>query len=184
MPIKLINADFYRVKVEDKDKRGFCDLLDVIQALPKGIGRAQQRTEDAIRLQSVSKGQTAWSAEMLRIRLNESHVRAKLSGETAELQLDDDEGLGEETAFVFHHGPSILVVQKNRAGVTASAFAKYLKVLCKAKSISFEPVLKKALWSGSRECKPFTSLRFILRVFKTGDRCGAEGTQLGRCFQF
>ena len=122
MPTKLIHADFYLVKVEDKEKRVFCDLLRFHSLAARGYRKGQQRTEcDPNTVHD--KGACGMEFQMLRIRLNESHVRAKLSGETAELELDEDEGLGEETAFVFHHVPGILIVQRNRSGVTASAFA-------------------------------------------------------------
>lgn len=139
---KFMNVDFYRVKVEDKADRVFTDLLEAVQALPDDAGRAQHRSEDAIRLQSVKKSVTSWRGDMLRIRMNEAPVKAKLTGETSAIELEVDEGLGEETAFFYHIPTSILVIQRNRAGVSASALAKYFKVLCKARAITFECILK------------------------------------------
>ena len=79
---------------------------------------------------------------MLRIRLNEAPVKAKLNGQTSDIVLDQDEGLGEETAFLYHLATDLLLMQRNRSGVSASALAKYLKVLCKARDVTFECVLK------------------------------------------
>ncbi len=139
---KYLNIDFYRVKVEDKEERTFLSLLEVVHGMPDDEGRAQNRTDDAIRLQSVKKSATAWRGDMLRIRMNESPVKAKRSGETKPIDFDEDEGLGEETAFMFHVASSILVIQRNRSGVSASALAKYFKILGKVKAITFECILK------------------------------------------
>lgn len=139
---KFLNIDFYRVKVEDKQDRTFLQLLEAMHALPHDESRAQNRTDDAIRLQMTRKGTTAWHGDMLRIRMNEAPVKAKRSGETKPIDFDEDEGLGEETAFLFHVPTNILVIQRNRIGVSASALAKYFKALGKVKSITFEAILK------------------------------------------
>jgi hypothetical protein len=139
---KFLNIDFYRVKVEDKEDRTFLQLLELVQAMPDDEGRAQNRTDDAIRLQSIKKSASAWRGEMLRIRMNEAPVKAKRSGETKAIDFDEDEGLGEETAFLFNVATSILVMQRNRSGVSGSALAKYFKVLGKVKAITFECILK------------------------------------------
>jgi hypothetical protein len=139
---KFLNIDFYRVKVQDKAARTFPDLLDVVHSLPDGPDRAQLRSDDAIRLQAVKKTASAWWGEMLRIRMNEAPVKAKLSGQTTAIPLDDDEGIGEETAFFYHLDTGILLLQRNRAGVSASAFAKYIRLLAKAQTIEFECILK------------------------------------------
>lgn len=139
---KFLNIDFYRVKVEDKQDRTFLQLLEAMHVLPDDESRAQNRTDDAIRLQMTRKGTTAWRGDMLRIRMNEAPVKAKRSGETKPIDFDEDEGLGEETAFLFHVPTNILVIQRNRIGVSASALAKYFKVLGKVKSITFEAILK------------------------------------------
>lgn len=78
---KYLNIDFYRVKVEDKGNRTFLNLLEVVQEMPDDEGRAQNRTDDAIRLQSVQKSVSVWRGDMLRIRMNEAPVKAKRSGE-------------------------------------------------------------------------------------------------------
>lgn len=142
MATKFLNIDFYRVKVDDKDGRTFLDLLEEAHKMPEDASRAQHRTDDAIRLQTTKKGQTSWRGDMLRIRMNESPVKAKLSGETQEIPLEEDEGLGEETGFLFHAPTNILVIQRNRIGVSASAMAKYFRVLCKARAVTFEFILK------------------------------------------
>lgn len=139
---KFVNVDFYRVTVEDKEDREFADLLELALELPNDEGRAQHRSEDAIRLQSAKHTATTWRGDMLRIRMNEAPVKAKLSGETNTIELAEDEGLGEETAFFFNVPTQVLVIQRNRSGVSASALAKYFKVLCKAKAIRFDCILK------------------------------------------
>jgi hypothetical protein len=139
---KFLNIDFYHVKVEDKKDRTFLDLLEAVHAMPDDESRAQNRTDDAIRLQTVKKSAAAWRGDMLRIRMNEAPVKAKRSGETKPIDFDEDEGLGEETAFLFHVSTNILVIQRNRIGVSASALAKYFKVLGKVKAITFESILK------------------------------------------
>lgn len=142
MSEKYLNIDFYRVRVEDRENRTFLDLLEVIRALPDDEGRAQTRTDDAIRLQTVNRSTAYWRGDMLRIRMNEAPVKAKRSGETKPIDFDEDEGLGEETAFLFHPATNVLVVQRNRSGVSASALAKYFKILGKVKAIKFESILK------------------------------------------
>lgn len=136
---RTITFDFYRVKVEDKAGRSFPDLLEEMNAVDD---RAQSRTDDAIRLQPVKKSHGMLRGDMLRIRLNEVPVKAKLSGETKEIDLAADEGIGEETAYLFHPNTRILVIQRNRIGVSAAVMAKYFRTLCKVRAVNLEMILK------------------------------------------
>jgi len=56
------------------------------------------------------------------------------TGEKHAIELDDDEGLGEDTVFIFDPSLNVLVLQRNRIGVTSSQFARYIHENCDLRS--------------------------------------------------
>jgi hypothetical protein len=55
--------------------------------------------------------------------------RAKQHEESRELDLDEDEGLGHSTAFLYDARQKILALQGNLTGVGSSRFAEYVRVI-------------------------------------------------------
>lgn len=125
MATRPINIDFWRVEMPDGN-RTFEDVLRAAADLPDNEQRAFTVGGAAMRLHRFSSGPNRREGEMMRIRLDEVPVRANLAGAATVFDFDDDEGVGEETAFLYHPGARVLVMQRNRFGTSASRFVGYM----------------------------------------------------------
>jgi hypothetical protein len=106
----------------------FEDVLDAVAALPA-------HTEDRIvvvhdtparlNVMTTSTSARIRQGELVRIRMDQIPVRASLTGEVGTFPLDDDEGVGEETAFLYHDNLAVLALQRNRLGITNYGFVRY-----------------------------------------------------------
>jgi hypothetical protein len=70
-------------------------------------------------------------------------VKGSLSGTVDSIGLEVNEGLGEQTAFLYHPRTSVLVLQSSKSGVSDSAFAKYFQDLSNLQNpIEIFPILQ------------------------------------------
>jgi len=140
---KWLRIGFYRVTVQNDPPRNFDDILrSFTTAIPEDERRTLEPGDSPIRLQFARRAQTLWTGEMLRIRLHEDLAKARTNGHQEQIQFDPDEGLGEQTAFLFHPGTSVLVVHEHRGAVPVSAMPKYFKTFCEVRGVTIEPLLK------------------------------------------
>ncbi len=79
---------------------------------------------------------------MIRIRLGEEPKRANLRGKVEPITFDEDEGLGEETAFVYDPELQMVAYHEHRGGVSLTNTARYFKAVGKVRSIDIKPVLR------------------------------------------
>lgn len=147
MPTKQMKIDFYRVEMPPEFGGTFARLLQQISTMPLDDSRNAQaigsNREDRIRLQEASSSHQRWEGDMIRIRMDELPLVASLDGKTEPVDLEDDEGIGEETAFRYHSGLRVLALQRNRTGVSAYAFARYFELMGELdETIILEPVLE------------------------------------------
>jgi len=97
------------------------------------------RLQDA---QSIPAG--VIEADMLKIQMAELPPRAKLSGRVRNLNLDTDEGIGGETAFLYDPRTKVLVLQRNKNGVSARSLARYFESKAQSDSpIVLAPIIQK-----------------------------------------
>jgi hypothetical protein len=93
--------------------------------------RKSKRTEEingkpiALRQNAFKSAQ--WSMNMVHIRMGALPSRASLAGALGPFTLKDNEGMGEETAFLYDPATRVLLSQRNRYGVSANAFGRYLE---------------------------------------------------------
>ena len=97
---KLMKVDFYKVVMPENAACKFDEILDRISAIPADDHRNVVRAGYPIRLQEATKGGAVWEGEFVRIRMDEIPVKASLGGAIEPIELEDDEGIGEETAFL------------------------------------------------------------------------------------
>ncbi len=144
-----MTIDFWRV-VMPNDEGSFESAIDAAAALPDDESRALDIHGAAIRLQDSTSTPTRREGEMMRIRMDEVPVRASLGGDWEPFEFEDDEGVGEETAFLYIPGLQTLVVQRNRFAVSVSRLAGYFEEAADLTGvITLEPVIE-----------PGTALRF------------------------
>lgn len=140
--VKTIRADFFRVNIRDFEG-DFSTLLEQATALPDNDeSRVVNISRVPFRLQSSVNVNGIWEGELVRIRMTDVPVVASLRGDLEQLELDDDEGIGEETAFLYHQQLRVLILQRNRLGVSAANLARYFSQLLNLEaSIFCDPIL-------------------------------------------
>lgn len=124
--IKTLKFDFYQVTMPQTDPRTFTAVLDSINNI-EGENRVYDTGQYPIRLQTITRRPAYFIGDVARIRMNDIPDKMKLSGETEPIELDDDQGLGEITTFIYNPNISLLVLLRNRYAVTATGFAHYFQ---------------------------------------------------------
>jgi len=140
---KKINVEFYRINILYPQDGRMEDFFNKSIQNPPG-SRNSVREGQYVRLQEGSAHGQFWSGDMLRIRMEELPVKAALSGTVESLDLEKDEGLGEGTAFLYHIPSGILALQRNRFGVSASAFTHYMTHQHLGLELELDIVIEKA----------------------------------------
>jgi hypothetical protein len=96
-----------------------------VGALPNNGSRNETVRGCPVRLQEFTALGRLVEGDLVRIRMDQLPLRAELAGPVSPIDLDDDEGLGEETAFLYDVALRVLAIQRNRTGVSASALMEY-----------------------------------------------------------
>lgn len=137
---KKIIVDFYRIELANVQTK-FEQLLQKIIALPR-----KERTVDVrltpINLYDASQDGDFWHGEITRIRMIDPPVKASRDGEVEDIPLDEDEGIGEKTAFLYHCSTRVLLLQTTHSGVSISTFLQYFQTICQNTRISADPILQ------------------------------------------
>ncbi len=119
-----MRAHFYVVEVEDG--RNFRDLWHEVKAHQAGARTVKlSRRSDALRLETEREGARLFGGDLVRIRMTDVPGKVRNSGGTSDIELEPDEGIGEETAFVYVDEWRVLAVQSNRGGPSAGQVAGY-----------------------------------------------------------
>lgn len=139
-----IKIDFYRVEMPESAHLTFEQIINTVLGLPNDHSRNEDVRGVLVRLQQAFSQGDLVGGEMIRIRLDEVPLRASLSvGSIGPFDLEEDEGLGEETAFIYNVPMRVLVIQRNRFGVSPSKLAYYLKKKGNINGfIFFDPILQ------------------------------------------
>lgn len=140
-PPRQMTVEFYRVTIPHPAGKSLEYFLEGTIGL-SGAKRNISRDGNFIRLQAGGTHSHFWLGDMIKIRMQHLPVKAGLDGQVSSLDLEKDEGLGEETAFLYHIPTRILAFQRNRNAVTASAFAYYLSHLHPGLIVELEIILE------------------------------------------
>ncbi|MGE3548980.1 MAG: DUF6731 family protein [Geobacter sp.] len=127
MTTKTLTFDFYQVRLPDTEQRTFEAILCEINDL-QGENRVFDTGQYPLRLQDVRRQNAGYYiGDIAKIRMNDIPDKMKLTGETEPIELEDDQGLGEVTSFLFNPALNLLVLLRNRYAVTATGFAHYFQ---------------------------------------------------------
>lgn len=140
-----IIVDFYTVDISPSEE-AFSKVLRRCAALPDDESRTREVSGRPVRLETVKCANQRASGDLVRIRMSELPAKARLDSPSEELDLDDDEGIGEKTCFLYRwesQAPGVLMLQRNRRSVTASAFANFFTSIDdNLFSLHLEPILR------------------------------------------
>jgi hypothetical protein len=141
---RKISVDFYRVEMPMQTTETFNSVLHRIAGSPDDASRNVEMGGYAYRLHQARFERDLCEGEMVRIRMDQVPLKAKLSGYVAPLELEDDEGIGEDMAFLFYRLTNVLVVQRSRLAVSPARFAGYVEARGGLDGpVIFDPLLQK-----------------------------------------
>jgi len=138
-----IKVDFYQVEVSPGG-RTFKTILEDTGALPHD-GRVWKAIDQApIRLDEFNSNDREITGDIVKIRMDALPPKETLAGKRTTIEFEDDEGLGEATAFLYIPDLNVLIFQYNHTGVRSSSFCRYLTEMSKLNGgISLLPILRK-----------------------------------------
>lgn len=119
--------DLFQVQVNEKSELKFEQILQELVSPADGRKRNLEKGDVVIRLQALRVAKPFVFGNIQRIEMRNLPVPTRLNGQTRELALDPDEGMGNEAFFAFHQYHKILLLQRNRNAISCSQFVKYLE---------------------------------------------------------
>ena len=138
---RIVRVDFYQVDL-GKQATLFETVLSAAHAA-KPDRRTQTVSQVPIRLQSLTDHTTHLTGELMRIEMNDIPLLGKLDGTTSAIELDEDQGVADTSAFLFLPSHNLLVLERNRRGVTSGHFAGYFEQIGNVPHIALLPVVSK-----------------------------------------
>lgn len=111
---KTLNIDFFKVVMPSNINLAFGEVLQKVITLP-----AEQRFK-VVRLHHLSVHeanfgwQQTWEGEIICIRMDNVPAKADLAGKIEDFKLADNEGIGEQSAFIYHPNTNIMLLQSNK----------------------------------------------------------------------
>ena len=143
MATKTIRYDFYDIEIiapqDNKNPPTFEQLLRKVKDMTREARTTSVRGSP-MRAHRVGEHQNVWTGDMLKIRMDDISLRASTKGNAREFDLDDDEGMGEPTCFLFAPKQNALVLEASRKGVTRAMFSEYFGLVTDADvHVSLQP---------------------------------------------
>lgn len=154
MAIKIVKFDYFRVHClrydqEENVVRDNGELFDLTPILSRAMTLRPTETtynyngEDA-RLQRIEKNtdDPFWKMQFLRIRKDILPGIANDEGDYNQLDLEDDEWIGEEVAVLYDESRYVLMLQRNRNSLSVSGLEKYFNYVLNDPTyiIRFKPI--------------------------------------------
>jgi hypothetical protein len=125
MPVPM-RIDFYQVELPGSFTGVFKDVCEKVSSL---VGQARNlRVGDAfVRLHKIYFDNGLIEGDLVRLRMDVVPVRGHIKGNLDPFDLADEEGVAEQTAFLFDPKTNIVLLQRHRSGVGPSTFARYFQ---------------------------------------------------------
>jgi len=177
---KFLRIGFYKVTVEHDVPIRFDEILQRFQDdIPADVRRTLEPRDSPLRLQWIRQVRGVWAGEMLRIRMHEDLRKASKNGNEEPIQFAPDEGLGENTAFLFHAATRTLAIHEQRGAVPVSALPHYFKTFGEVRDITFEPMIKPQAMERVRRMPSIYSFDIHLAGIDRADHLDTAGRSAG-----
>lgn len=140
---KTLNVDFFKVVIPADMNLPFGEVLQKVIQLTADQRFKEVRLHYISLHEAVFGWQQTWEGEIVRLRMDNIPVKANLAGKIEDFKLADDEGIGEQSAFIYHPATNILLLQSNKHGVSPGNFARYFELIIGSNaSIYIDPVIQ------------------------------------------
>ena len=163
---RKLYADFYSVECDGVDD--FVPWLQRVGAMPNNTPAKTRSINgvDPVRLTrflaSTVDKDPVLEGIFTKIRMTGLPVKASSTSDKQEdIDFSDTEGVGESTAFLYVPARKILVLQRNRYGLTTHAFEEYFQHFAKRKrAVLLVPIISKHTLERLSAAKRLTKLTF------------------------
>ncbi|MDJ0662114.1 MAG: hypothetical protein QNJ42_21900 [Crocosphaera sp.] len=146
MSRKTIKVNFYHIEIYQTGNLSFESLIEEVLQKPREE-RIMEIRAAPIWLCDASIDQNFVTGDMIRLGMNEIPVKGNLRGIVENIDLNDDEGLGTQSAFLYHIPTKVLLLQNRQAGISPYNLAKYLMEITGIdNNIFVDPILLLETW--------------------------------------
>jgi hypothetical protein len=179
---KPMAIDFYQYELPT-GAPPVSDLLTAIEAMTYK-DRNYQSLMGIVRLEgTTSAWHQAIEGELIKIRMDHLGVKGAMEGPSEPLGFKASEGYGNESAFQLHPEINVLIIQRNRAGVSAQGFMEYLWQKGKLKrKVKLFPLLRSDAFERFRKMGFFKTLE--VRIAGMKDLRNVGGIAVKRAAEF
>lgn len=121
---KFINIEFFRLSISGAGDATFTDIFEPTSKLPVS-NRIFYIDGIPIWLLESKVSEQFIQGDMVRLRMTDLPNKGKLSGDIDDLNLQDDEGISEQSAFFYHKATKVLLFQRVKEGIDIGQFCNY-----------------------------------------------------------
>ncbi len=123
-----LKLDYYNVTIPDSSL-DFSDALDSIRSISRDSeDRLVRDGENVHWMHRLESDGRYYKGDLIRIDMEQGITKAEILGSLEPVEVDEGEGIGYRTAFLYDPQLTTLVLQVNRRGLTASRFAQFFNV--------------------------------------------------------
>ena len=97
-----------------------------------------------------------------KVRMDDLPQKTKLDGSRTPLELDEDEGLGEDVAMAYDANLNVVAIQRNRHSMTANNIARLINFFYPEIQLNFVPILSRDALERFSRCNTLRKLRVKL----------------------
>lgn len=144
--MRNINIDFYRVEIFQAGTITVESLIQQILNKPKE-DRVQFIRHIPVWLNEASIDQEFVEGDFIRLGMNDIPVKGNVQGIIENIKLDDNEGLGVQSAFLYHIPTRVFLLQSVKSGISNTNFSRYLTEITEInKPIFVDLILQLETW--------------------------------------
>lgn len=136
-----VKFDFFRVQTGEQSAFTFQGALNLISGLPST--QRTQKIDGVTFFLTQELIQHSYSAYLFtKLRMDDLPPRTRLTGERRPLDLDEDEGLGEDVAIAYSEPIQVVSIQRNRHSLSPTMIMYLIEKYAPGIDIKLLPILR------------------------------------------
>lgn len=136
-----VKFDFFRVQIGKESAYTFQETLDFITGLPQK--QTIQQIDGVTYFLTQNLRQPPYSAYLFtKLRMDDLPPRTRLTGERRPLDLDEDEGLGEDVAIAYCDPIHVVSIQRNRHSLSPTMIMRLIEKYAPGIDFKLLPILR------------------------------------------